>query len=222
MPDYYEAYDVRYRQVHQAGLSWASNVPTPVVTDAADRFGIDKTDMLLEVGCGEGRDAFFLLEQGYRLLATDVSGEAVSWCRKCKPSFAGQFQKLDCLKDKLPGRFRFIYAVAVLHMLVQDRDRRRFYGFFREHLADDGIGLICTMGDGVAECASDISQAFALQERTHQETGMRMQLAATSCRMVSMETFQRELAENGLKVLEVGITEAPPDFFQLLYAVVRK
>ena len=49
-----------------------------------------------------------------------------------------------------------------------------------------------------------------------------MLVAATSCRMVSFSTFERELKESGLKIVEEGITKSLPDFDSLMYAVVRK
>lgn len=104
-------------------------------------------------------------------------------------------------------------------MLVPDEDRDGFYQFIRSHLAADGIALICTMGDGEFECQSDISTAFTLQERNH-ESG-KMMVAGTSCRKVSFSTFEKELARNGLTLIEKGITSSPPDFDSLMYAVVR-
>ena len=67
---------------------------------------------------------------------------------------------------------------------------------------------------------TDITKAFEVQERDH-ESG-KMMVAATSCRMVSFRTLERELKENDLKIVEEGITESLPDFDSLMYAVVRK
>jgi len=58
--------------------------------------------------------------------------------------------------------FDFIYSVAVIHMLVLDEDRNAFYQFIRSHLRQDGIALICTMGDGNVEMQSDIGKAFEI------------------------------------------------------------
>ena len=67
---------------------------------------------------------------------------------------------------------------------------------------------------------SDISQAFSLQERDH-ESG-KMMVAATSCRMVSFKTIEEELINNDLFIIEKGITNALPEFDNLMYAVVKK
>lgn len=217
---YYTAYDERYIAAHAHGVSWSSDRGTPIVKEVLDRYQITPDKNLLEIGCGEGRDARAVLESGHCLMATDVSGEAIAYCRKKMPQYAQHFKILDCLADKLDKRFDFIYAVAVIHMLVPDADRDGFYRFIHDHLTDDGIGLICTMGDGEREMQSDTSQAFDVQEREH-ETG-KMMVAATSCRMVSFDAFEAELLRNGLAIVEKGITQSLPDFNSLMYAVVRK
>lgn len=76
---YYHAYDDRYRQVHEQNLQWSHENPSQIVAEAIATFAISRQHRLLEIGCGEGRDAFPLLEQGYDLLATDVSPEAIAF-----------------------------------------------------------------------------------------------------------------------------------------------
>ena len=130
---YYEAYDDRYRQVHSQNLQWFYDDPTPIVAQTMEEFGITRQQKLLELGCGEGRDAYPLLKQGYHLLATDISPEANAYAKKKWPEFAENFQILDCVAGDIPEKFDFIYAVAVVHMLVEDGDRDGFYTFIREH-----------------------------------------------------------------------------------------
>lgn len=216
---YYTAYEERYKTAHQKGVSWASDACTPIVMDVIRRYRIQPEHDLLELGCGEGRDSKVVLENGFRLSATDISEEAISYCRKNLPRYARSFSVLDFLSDETDACFDFIYAVAVIHMLVPDEDRNGFYRFIRDHLKPDGLALICTMGDGETEMQSDVTKAFEIQERDH-ESG-KMLVAATSCRMVSFGTFAQELAENGLSVTEKGITSSLPEFDKLMYAVVK-
>lgn len=218
---YYEAYDDRYRQVHSKDLQWFYDAPTPVVWQTVEKFGITHKSKLLEIGCGEGRDAHLLLKKGYDLLATDISPAAIDYAQKKYPEFAKNFGVLDCIGGQTPETFDFIYAVAVLHMLVEDADRDGFYSFLCKHLTTNGIALICTMGDGKIQRKTDTATAFDLQERTHEQTGQTVQIANTSCRMVDFETFHAELQRNGLLILQEGITASPPDFPMLMYAVVK-
>ena len=219
---YYEAYDDRYRQIHAAGLQWFYDAPTPIVMETVKEFHITENQKLLELGCGEGRDAYPLFKQGYNLLATDISEAAIAYGKKKWPAYANRFAILDCISEKMGEQFDFIFAVAVLHMLVEDIDRDGFYTFIREHLFCNGIALICTMGDGTFERQTDIRNAFELQTRTHEQSGREVQIASTSCRMVNFETFRRELGRNGLRILKEGITASLPDFPMLMYAVVQK
>ena len=136
------------------------------------------------------------------------------------PNFAHNFSVLDCLSADIDKVFDFIYAIAVIHMLVLDDDRDKFYQFIYDHLKQTGLALICTMGDGETEVQSDINNAFELQEREH-ESG-KMMVAGTSCRMVSFKTFEEELKRNHLAIIEKGITSALPDFNSLMFAVVRR
>lgn len=218
--EYYEAYDDRYRQIHSAGLQWFDDAPSPIVTETMDEFGISQQSAILELGCGEGRDAFALLARGYSLLATDISAEAIRCCQSRKPEYAASFQVLDCVRGKLARRFDFLYAVAVLHMLVRDEDRSAFYEFLRTHLAPGGLALVCTMGDGETERRSDIQTAFTLQPRLHEPTGQKVEVAATSCRMVSFAAFEQEWTQAGLYARKQEITKAVPGFSEMMYAVL--
>ena len=92
MKRYYQAYDARYRTVHEKGLQWSSDEPTPIVLEVLERYHVSPDAPMLEIGCGEGRDARAVLARGCNLLATDVSGEAVAHCRAAMPAFADRFQ----------------------------------------------------------------------------------------------------------------------------------
>lgn len=218
--EYYKAYDERYKAIHQKGHSWAAENRTPIVLETIRKFAIAETAQVLEIGCGEGRDARAVLEAGFDLTATDISAEAIRYCKEHFPAYENRFRVMDCLADRIAQRYDFIYAVAVVHMLVRDEDRDGFYSFIREHLKKTGLALILSMGDGEFEMQSDIRTAFQLQERNH--FSGKVQVAGTSCRMVSFPTFEAEIARNGLEIVEKGLCEAMPDFNSLLYAVVKR
>lgn len=219
---YYEAYDDRYRQIHRMDLQWFQEEPSPIVMEIIREFSVMPQHRLLEIGCGEGRDAGVLLERGYDLLATDISPEAIAYCQKKYSDFSERFQQLNCIGGVCDEKFDFIYAVAVVHMLVEDEDRDGFYSFIREHLKPEGMALICTMGDGTEEFRTDPQTAFDLKERSHTQSGRCEQVAGTSCRMVNLQTFRSELERNGLRIVKQGITAAEPDFPEMLYAVATE
>ena len=106
---YYEAYENRYKTIHDKGYSWSSDKPTPIVLETIKKYKINQKDNILELGCGEGRDANPLLKQGYNLLAVDISKEAISYCQNLYKEYIDNFMVLDCLSDKLSDTYRFIY-----------------------------------------------------------------------------------------------------------------
>lgn len=217
---YYEAYDERYKAAHADGIRWFGAESSPIVGQVMEKYRIQPGMKLLELGCGEGRDALALLKAGYDLLATDISPEAIRYCKALLPEYSRHFRVLDCVNGSLTGQFDFIYAVAVVHMLLLDEDRSGFYRFVCEHLTPNGVALICTMGDGKTQRQSDIHTAFELQERSH--AGKTLMVAGTSCRMVTTAAFQKELEASGLEIMEMGQTCVPNEFPEMMYAVVKR
>ncbi|MGM9968766.1 MAG: class I SAM-dependent methyltransferase [Anaeroplasma sp.] len=219
MKKYYEAYEERYKQAHKKGIKWENENHTPIVMEMIRKYKINKNSSILEIGCGEGRDSHFILENGFKLLATDISKEAIKYCKNNYSNYEACFEVLDCIGDDYNIKYDFIYSVAVIHMLVLDEDRNSFYSFYKNHLLPNGLGLICSMGDGVSEMKSDINQAFNLEEREHR-TG-KIYVASTTCRMVSFDSFLNEIIKNDLEIVEYGITSAMPSFNSLMYAVIK-
>lgn len=148
---YYEAYDDRYKQVHERSLQWFSNNNSKIVVETIQNYSILKSMKILEIGCGEGRDALYLLNNGYNVLATDISPAAIDYCKQkclCKQQ---SFHVLNCLTERIEESYDFIYAISVLHMLVLDDDRSAFYRFIFDQLKATGIALFCTIGNGEEE-----------------------------------------------------------------------
>ena len=208
--------------MHEEALTWFSHNNSNIVIDTLNQYFKDNIIKILEIGCGEGRDANFLLEKGFDLLATDISPTAIDYCKQSYPEKQDSFQVLNCLVDRLQTNFDFIYSIEVIHMLVKDEDRKAFYEFIYNQLSESGIALICSIGDGIEEWQTDVSKAFQLQKRTHEETGRELCIAGTSCRAVSFDTLTNELRANQFILIERGITSIEPDFPVIMYAIIKK
>jgi len=222
MRKYYEAYDDRYHQVHALNLQWFDDSPSPIVYKTIEKLKVSIKDAILELGCGEGRDAIFLLRNGYTVTATDVSPNAIQYCQSKFPDFEENFRCLDCVDGEFEVSYKFIYAIAVLHMLVDSCDRFAFYRFIYQHLTNDGYALICSMGDGNIQYKTDTAAAFDLQERIHDQTGKALNVAATSCCIVNFTRFSDEIVSSSLDIVEAGLTDTVPGFNQMMYAIVRR
>lgn len=219
---YYKAYDKRYKQLHEKDLSWENDVQTEIIEQIIGKYNISKTDSILEIGCGEGRDSKVLLNKGYNLLATDVSHEAINYCKRIDENHSNNYDVLDVLDcNTFKDKFNFIYSIACLHMLVLDDDRKKYFDFIHNHLKNNGYALVLTMGDGLKESSSDINKAWEDTERVHQKTNEIINVATTSCRIVNFETLEKEIKNSNLVVIEKGITQIIPNFPEIMYVLIK-
>ena len=222
MKKYYEAYDKRYKQVHDMGLSWSPDNNTKIVEDIINKYHLEKEN-ILEIGCGEGRDARYLLNKNYNVLATDVSKEAIDYCKKIDLNHKDNYNVLDVLNDiSLKEKFGFIYSIACIHMLVLDEDRSKFYNYIYNHLKNDGYCLILSMGDGKEESKSDVSKSFDDIKRVHQESKKEITIATTSCRIVNFDTLLSEAKSSKFEIVEYGMTRIENHFNEIMYMLIRK
>lgn len=219
---YYKAYDERYKKVHEKNMSWTVDENSKIVEKTIDKYNISKDSIILEIGCGEGRDAKYLLNKGYNISATDVSKEAIRYCKEQDKGHSSNYDVLDVLDNSNNKIYDFIYSIACIHMLVLDEDRIKYYDFIYNHLKKDGLALILSMGDGKKERKSNISDAYNEVKRVNGKTKEEILLPATSCRIVNMDNFIKEATSRKLKVLESGITSIIPEFNEIMYIVVKK
>ncbi len=201
---YYHAYEDRYKKVHEEkGKPWAGERPSTLLKDLLLKYGANEKSSILEIGCGEGQNALYLMSEGFSVDASDISPEAISWCKnwaKERGLDGDRFFVMDACDNDFEGEYDFIYSVAVLHMLVEDEDRHKFLSFINRHLKKEGRAFVIVMGDGTMSYRSGTKEAFELADRPF-EDGI-IQVATTSCRKVTWEEYLAELDRAGLKVLD--------------------
>ncbi len=77
---------------------------------------------LLEIGCGSGRDAGFMYQNGYDVLAIDGSIEMIVEAKRCHPELAGKLEVVK-IPDELcfeSASFDGVYCIATLMHLEKD------------------------------------------------------------------------------------------------------
>lgn len=221
--DYYKAYEKRYEKVHSQGVLWETCKPTGEVLDTIDKYNILKESKIMELGCGEGRDAILLLNKGYNVLATDYSKSAIAKCNELTSNkYKENFKQFDLITDDMDEKFDFIYSIAVIHMFVEKLHRKKFYEFIYNHLKDNGKALIIAMGDGIKEYKTDPKEAFNDSKKININNKEEISVASTSCMIKSMENMLKEIKENNLEVLESRIVNDLPNFTECELFVVTK
>lgn len=220
--DYYKAYEERYVTVHEKGMLWQSDERTIEIENTINKYSITKESAILEIGCGEGRDAIYLLDNGYNLLATDYSSAAIKKCNELTNNkYLDSFKTFDLFEDELDKKFDFIYSVCVLHMFVLKEHRNKFYKFIRKHLSTNGIAFVAVLGNGNNEFASNIENAYKMEERIVQNNNTSVIVPSTSCKIVNKITFLNEIIDNGFEVLENYVAKDIPEFSECLCAVIK-
>lgn len=223
---YYKAYEERYKTYHsEEGKAWAGDRPSYILGDLFEKHIKDKkVANVLEIGCGEGQNAIFLMQKGYNIEATDVSKEAINWCKKIaleKHLDPNKFFVLDALNNKLRKTYDLIYSISTLHMLVLDEDRKKFLDFIYSHLTEDGLAIISVMGDGIGEKNnSDITKSFNMVERV--VNGKTVSVAQTSCRIVNWKTLFQEIVNSKLMIIKHQISKEISGFNSSMVVIVKK
>jgi SAM-dependent methyltransferase len=104
-------------------------IPSQFATFVASEF-IGIVDSIIDLGCGNGRDAFFLSELGFRVAGVDASQEAIEFCgsRPGKNSFFLCSDILDVnllqnLRDfSLNASGLLVYSRFFLHAISEDEE----------------------------------------------------------------------------------------------------
>ena len=221
--DYYKAYEERYKKVHKKGILWEYDIPSPIVLDFLMNNSVNKKNKILDLGCGEGRDAILLLNKGYNITALDYSKSAIKKCNELtKNKYIKNFKSFDIFNDTLNDCFDFIYSISVLHMFVLNEHRNSFYKFIYKHLNGNGKALITVLGNGISESKSNINDAFKLSERKIQNNNKTINVATTSCCIVNWDSLENEVINNNLKIEQKWISNKIPGFNESMCIIVSK
>lgn len=219
--DYYKAYDERYKKVHEKGNLWEYFEPTKEIENILKELNINNN--ILDLGCGEGRDAIYLLEKGYNVDACDYSKEAINCCNNITNNkYKNNFFTLDIFKNKFTKKYNFIYSICVLHMFVLNEHRKKYFEFLYDHLNLDGYALIIVLGDGISQKETNIDEAFKLEKRIIQNTNISVNIPKTSCKIVTREELNKEITSANFKIIKEWISYDVPGFNETMCTLIKK
>lgn len=99
----------------------------------------EKNRTLLDVGCGNGSMASFLIENGYSVYGTDASSTGIEQARKKYPD---RFFLQDLTKDELPSELSAISFDTIVSTEVVEHlyDPRKYIAFCKNVLGKNGGG----------------------------------------------------------------------------------
>ncbi len=131
---------------------------------------LKKNALLLELGCGKGRDARYFSQKGLTVLATDFSEVAVDKNRSNSQNSSLAFEKLD-MRHKFPyvsKRFDVVYSHLALHYYT-DEETKGIFNEIHRVLKEGGLfAFVCkTYDKNRMENAQEIEKSVFLDKNNH-------------------------------------------------------
>ena len=168
------------------------NVPTypsPFAECVANKLSTQQT--ILEVGCGNGRDAKFLASQGHLVTGLDRSGEAIELCKKLYSVeslefFFGTIADIEKINKK---KYDLIYSRFVIHAMSLNEEIKTL-NMSHKLLNKDGQFFI--------ECRSindPLSRKGDILSNTKRIEGHYR-------RFIILEEFKQRLVQVGFKIIK--------------------
>lgn len=126
----------KYREEH---CVWGLK-PNKYVTEIP---GIIKSGSVLDLGCGEGRNALFLAKKGFDVIGIDISKEAIEkFLKKAKElNLKVKGVRGDIAEFKLEEKYNIIICTATLHFLKK-REINNLIKEVKANTKEGGINLI--------------------------------------------------------------------------------
>ena len=99
---------------------------------------------VLDVGCGEGKDAVFLARNGYIVEAMDATDHGIEKGRRLADNcgVAVDFFKADIRDFRLKSNYDIIFCSGVMHF-ISPEFRNDIFQNLKEHTNENGINVMC-------------------------------------------------------------------------------
>lgn len=169
------------------GQVWSGNVNPHLVRIAEGR----KPGTALDLGCGEGGDAVWLAEHGWRVTATDISGVALSRTKELAEKHGVQSmvttERHDFEKSFPAGKFDLVSA-QFLQSPVEFQ-RQAVLQKAANAVALNGILLIVEHGSAPS-FSEHTDQVFPSAEETYASLGLK----SSEWEVVEVASPQREIS----------------------------
>lgn len=134
----------RFEERCQSGdTPWDHGVVDYNLIDVVRQNGIDRC-RVLDIGCGSGDNAIWLAQQGFDVVACDLSRTAIRQAQDKLSSLDAEvsFLVADFLADPIPDSpFGFVFDRGCLHCMDDEGERKSFVEKVSGLLEDGGLWL---------------------------------------------------------------------------------
>ena len=151
---------------------------------------LDSGKKLIELGCGNGRDAMFLANNNISVVAIDQSESSINNLKQSVSNNNIEFVVDDFIKTKLLKResFDYIYSRFTLHSISEEQEEKLLKRVY-EGLQKDGLFLV--------EARSIKDDIFGLGEKIARNTYV---YNNHSRRFIVLDELVKKLTSYGFKI----------------------
>ena len=132
-------YDRRY---HTEGYYWGL-LPNDICYDIMKILPPIKPYRVLDIGCGEGKDAVFLAKCGYAVTAFDISEQGIEKAKRLAEHNKVQVRlfRADLFDYRPDTEYDIIFSSGTLHFMPQS-ERKDFFDSLKSHTNASGIHAV--------------------------------------------------------------------------------
>ena len=138
-----------WERAYQIPTGSAFGKPSAEIVSLAAR--LPRGAQLLDLGCGEGRNALFLAEQGFEVTAVDLSEHGIRKLRSMAASqnLAARAEVGDMRSYRFDRAFDLIISHGCLH-LIERPDWKRLLESIKAYTAPGGYNVVAVFTDRIA------------------------------------------------------------------------
>ena len=163
--------------------------PSPFAEYVANKLSNQQT--ILEVGCGNGRDAKFLASQGHLVTGLDRSGEAIELCKKLYSVeflefFFGTITDIEKINKK---KYDLIYSRFVIHAMSLNEEIKTLKMSHKLLNKDGQLFIECrSINDPLSRKGDILSNTERIEGHYR--------------RFIILEEFKQRLVQVGFKIIK--------------------
>jgi tellurite methyltransferase len=131
-------YDERY---NQKDYYWGK-IPSKICYRILDLMPPDRPLTLLDIGCGEGRNAVFFARNGYKVTAFDLSPKGVEKTKRMALEAGVPIDvfQADLNEYRLDKHYDILFSGGVLHYIAQEL-RKEIFDNYKSHTSNNGLNV---------------------------------------------------------------------------------